>query len=133
MTWSLYHRGVAGTDTMHVLIGAPGATVAQTPAGASSPDITDGNTAWRRYTGTYVVPPGQTVTRFSFQSVSTAGGNPATGNLLDGVVFETPRCPSTARATSTRQAVKITAHAPSTQQPAGLPPHHRAYRDHTLG
>ncbi|GLW25556.1 hypothetical protein DI270_013010 [Microbispora triticiradicis] len=98
MTWSLYHRGVAGTDTMHVLIGAPGATLVQTPAGASSPDITDGNTAWRRYTGTYVVPPGQTVTRFSFQSVTTAGGNPATGNLLDGVVFETPRCPSTAQA-----------------------------------
>ncbi|MGI5488197.1 Ig-like domain-containing protein [Microtetraspora malaysiensis] len=94
MTWSLYHRGVAGTDTMHVLIGAPGATVAQTPTGGSSPDITDGNTAWRRYTGTYVVPPGQTVTRFSFESVSTAGGNPATGNLLDGVVFETPRCPA---------------------------------------
>ncbi|MEV6987369.1 Ig-like domain-containing protein [Sphaerisporangium sp. NPDC051017] len=112
MTWSLYHRGVAGTDTMHVLIGAPGATVAQTPAGASSPDITDGNTAWRRYTGTYVVPPGQTVTRFSFQSVSTAGGNPATGNLLDGVVFETPRCPSPARTTPTRQARQITAYAP---------------------
>ncbi|MEV0400363.1 Ig-like domain-containing protein [Actinoallomurus sp. NPDC050550] len=97
MTWSLYHRGVAGTDTMHVLIGAPGATVAQIPAGASSPDITDGNTGWRRYTGTYVVPPGQTVTRFSFESVSTAGGNPSTGNLLDGVVFETPRCPPTAK------------------------------------
>jgi Big-like domain-containing protein len=92
MTWSLYHRGVAGTDTMHVLVGAPGAAVAQTPAGASSPDITDGNTAWRRYTGTYVVPPGQTVTRFSFQSVSTAGGNPATGNLLDGVMFGTQPC-----------------------------------------
>ncbi|MGS2645985.1 Ig-like domain-containing protein, partial [Streptosporangium sp. LJ11] len=95
MTWSLYHRGVAGTDVMHVLIGAPGAAVAQTPAGATSPDITDGNTAWRRYTGTYVVPPGQTVTRFSFESVSTAGGNPATGNLLDGVTFETPACPAT--------------------------------------
>jgi hypothetical protein len=94
MTWSLYHRGVAGTDTMHVLIGAPGATTAQTPAGASSPDITDGNTAWGHYTGTYVVPPGQTVTRFAFQSVTTAGGNPATGNLLDGVVFETQRCTS---------------------------------------
>ncbi|WP_433358754.1 Ig-like domain-containing protein [Streptosporangium sp. CA-115845] len=93
MTWSLYHRGVVGTDTMNVLIGAPGAIVAQTPTGASSPDITDGNTAWRRYTGTYVVPPGQTVTRFAFQSVTTAGGNPGTGNLLDGVVFETPRCP----------------------------------------
>lgn len=95
MTWSLYHRGVAGTDTMQVLIGAPGVTVAQTPAGATSPDITDGTTAWRRYTGTYTVPPGQTTTRFAFRSVATAGGNPATGNLLDGVVFETPRCPIT--------------------------------------
>ncbi|WP_329081206.1 Ig-like domain-containing protein [Streptosporangium sp. NBC_01469] len=104
MTWSLYHRGVVGADTMHVLIGAPGATVAQTPAGASSPDITDGNTAWRRYTGTYIVPPGQTTTRFSFQSVSTAGGNPTTGNLLDDVVFETPRCPN-----ATTSAVKAAA------------------------
>jgi hypothetical protein len=66
------------------------------PAGAASPGITGGDTAWRRYTGTYVVPPGQTVTRFSFESVSTAGGNPATGNHLDGVVFETPRRPVTA-------------------------------------
>ncbi|MEV7013558.1 Ig-like domain-containing protein [Streptosporangium sp. NPDC051022] len=97
MTWSLYHRGVLGTDVMHVLIGAPGATVAQIPAGASSPDITDGNTAWRHYTGVYVVPPGQTVTRFAFQSVSTAGGSPGTGNLLDGVVFETPTCPPTTK------------------------------------
>ncbi|MEO3809232.1 Ig-like domain-containing protein [Sphaerisporangium sp. B11E5] len=94
MTWSLYHRGVAGTDTMHVLIGPPGATTAQTPTGATTPDITD-NTTWRHYTGTYTVPPGQTVTRFSFESVTTAGGNPATGNHLDGVVFETPRCPPT--------------------------------------
>ncbi|WP_214412801.1 Ig-like domain-containing protein [Sphaerisporangium fuscum] len=122
MTWSLYHRGVAGTDTMHVLIGAPGATVAQTPTGASSPDITDGNTAWRRYTGTYVVPPGQTVTRFSFGSVSTAGGNPATGNLLDGVVFETPRCPSADQALPARQAGQILAYAPGQR---------RSCRDHT--
>ncbi|WP_440106629.1 Ig-like domain-containing protein [Streptosporangium sp. H16] len=33
MTWSLYHRGRLGTDVMRVLIGAPGATVAQTPTG----------------------------------------------------------------------------------------------------
>ncbi|MCO6003985.1 Ig-like domain-containing protein [Actinoallomurus purpureus] len=95
MTWSLYHRGVLGTDVMQVLIGAPGATVAQVPAGASSPNISDGNTAWRHYTGTYVVPPGQTLTRFELRSVSAAGGSPATGNLVDGVVFQTPTCPIT--------------------------------------
>ncbi|MGW4410725.1 Ig-like domain-containing protein [Nonomuraea sp. NPDC004702] len=92
MTWSLYHRGRAGTDVMHVLIGAPGATTPQNPDGASSPDISDGNTAWGRYTGTYVVPAGQTVTRFAFESVSAAGGRPTFGNFLDGVVFQTPPC-----------------------------------------
>ncbi|WP_378015239.1 Ig-like domain-containing protein [Actinoplanes siamensis] len=93
MTWSLYHRGRSGTDVMHVLIGAPGATVVQTPAGASTPAIADDNTAWRQYTGVYVVPAGQTVTRFAFQSVTTAGNAPAAGNFLDGVTFETPACP----------------------------------------
>ncbi|MFD0885812.1 Ig-like domain-containing protein [Streptosporangium algeriense] len=92
MTWSLYHRGRAGTDVMRVRIGTPTATVPQNPAGASSPDISDGNTAWGHYTGTYVVPAGQTITRFAFESVSAAGGNPAIGNFLDGVVFQTPPC-----------------------------------------
>ncbi|MER6948307.1 Ig-like domain-containing protein [Nonomuraea sp. NPDC000554] len=92
MTWSLYHRGRLGTDVMRVLIGAPGATVAQIPTGASSPDISDDNTAWRLYTGVYVVPPGQTTTRFAFESVSAAGGTPTAGNFLDGVVFQTPPC-----------------------------------------
>ncbi|MFG1681596.1 Ig-like domain-containing protein [Nonomuraea sp. NPDC049269] len=94
MTWSLYHRGLLGPDVMRVLIGAPGATVAQTPTGAISPDIIDGNTAWRRYTGVYIVPAGQTVTRFAFESVATAGDNPESGNVLDGVTFETPTCPA---------------------------------------
>ncbi|PSK67813.1 hypothetical protein B0E53_00284 [Micromonospora sp. MH33] len=93
MTWSLYHRGRLGTDVMHVLIGAPGATAPQTPIGATSPDISDDNTAWGYYTGVYVVPPGQTTTRFAFQSVSAAGNNPALGNFLDGVQFRTPPCP----------------------------------------
>ncbi|WP_329429911.1 Ig-like domain-containing protein [Streptosporangium sp. NBC_01495] len=92
MTWSLYHRGRLGTDVMRVLIGAPGATVAQIPAGASSPDISDDDTAWRQYTGVYVVPPGQTITRFAFDSVSAAGGTPTAGNFLDGVMFQTPPC-----------------------------------------
>ncbi|MER6173744.1 Ig-like domain-containing protein [Streptosporangium sp. NPDC001681] len=94
MTWSLYHRGRLGTDVMRVLIGAPGSTVAQIPTGASSPDISDDNTAWGHYTGVYVVPPGQTTTRFAFESVSAAGGTPTAGNFLDGVVFEAPTCPA---------------------------------------
>lgn len=93
MTWSLYHRGRLGTDVMQVLIGAPGATTPQIPIGATSANIADGNTAWGYYTGVYVVPPGQTITRFAFQSVSAAGGNPAIGNFLDGVEFRTPPCP----------------------------------------
>ncbi|MEU8267551.1 Ig-like domain-containing protein [Sphaerisporangium sp. NPDC049002] len=92
MTWSLYHRGRAGTDVMRVLVGAPGATVAQVPTGAASPDISDGNTAWGFYTGVYIVPPGQTTTRFAFESVSAAGGSQGSGNFLDGVVFGTPPC-----------------------------------------
>ncbi|WP_459805728.1 Ig-like domain-containing protein [Herbidospora sp. RD11066] len=91
MSWSIWHRGRAGTDVMQVLIGAPGATVAQIPTGAASPNISTDNTAWRQYTGTYTVPAGQTTTRFSFQAVSSAGGG-AFGNFLDGVVFQTPPC-----------------------------------------
>lgn len=97
MTWSLYHRGRLGTDVMQVLIGAPGATVPQIPTGASSPDISDDNTAWGHYTGVYVVPPGQTVTRFAFRSVSAAGGSPTAGNYLDGVTFTTPTCLDTTK------------------------------------
>ncbi|MFI6182974.1 Ig-like domain-containing protein [Nonomuraea sp. NPDC051191] len=92
MTWSLYHRGRLGTDVMRVLIGTPTATIPQNPDGASSPDISDDNNAWGHYTGTYVVPAGQTVTRFAFESVSAAGGRPTFGNFLDGVVFQTPSC-----------------------------------------
>ena len=39
---------------------------------------------WTRYEGVYVVPEGQTVTRFAFASLSQI---PTQGNLLDGVVF----------------------------------------------
>ncbi len=66
--------------------------MAQTPTGATSPDIATDNTAWRQYTGTYTVPAGQTTTRFSFKAVSSAGGG-AFGNFLDGRrVPQTPPC-----------------------------------------
>ncbi|CAL9317430.1 hypothetical protein SUDANB25_05691 [Streptomyces sp. SudanB25_2051] len=80
--WRLYHRGRLGLDTMALDIGAPGATVEQRR-------FTDGTGAWGYYTGTYTVPPGQTMTRFAFRSVSAAGGNQSVGNFLDGVFFGT--------------------------------------------
>ncbi|MFJ4950278.1 isopeptide-forming domain-containing fimbrial protein [Streptomyces sp. NPDC088760] len=80
--WRLYHRGREGQDTMALDIGAPGSMVEQRR-------FTDGNTAWGYYTGTYSVPAGQTLTRFAFRSISAAGGNRATGNLLDGIFFGT--------------------------------------------
>ncbi|MGW2146631.1 DUF7507 domain-containing protein [Nonomuraea bangladeshensis] len=83
--WKLSHRGRQGSDTMALQIGPPNAPVEQAR-------MTDGNTAWGHYTGEYVVPPGQTITRFAFKSISAAGGNPAVGNFLDGIVFGTAPC-----------------------------------------
>ncbi|MFI0777370.1 isopeptide-forming domain-containing fimbrial protein [Streptomyces sp. NPDC021212] len=80
--WRLYHRGRQGDDTMALDIGAPGSTVEQRR-------FTDGNTAWGYYTGTYVVPAGQMLTRFAFRSVAAAGGNRSVGNFLDGIFFGT--------------------------------------------
>ncbi len=81
--WRLAHRGRAGQDTMALDIGAPGATVEQRR-------MTDGNTAWGHYEGTYTVPADQTTTRFAFRSISAAGGNQGIGNFLDSIFFGAP-------------------------------------------
>jgi hypothetical protein len=52
-----------------------------------SPDLTDPNTTWGAHTGSYVVPAGQTCTRFGFRAVSSAGGDQSFGNFLDAVSF----------------------------------------------
>ncbi|TDC67556.1 DUF11 domain-containing protein [Streptomyces hainanensis] len=80
--WRLYHRGRLGVDTMALDIGAPGSVVEQRR-------IADGKDAWGYHTGTYVVPAGQTLTRFAFRSIAAAGGNRGIGNFLDGVFFGT--------------------------------------------
>jgi hypothetical protein len=54
--WALAHRGRAGVDVMELRIGPPGAPVLQR-------QMSDGNTAWVRYNGTYIVPANQFVTR----------------------------------------------------------------------
>ncbi|MCM3779780.1 DUF7507 domain-containing protein [Microbacterium hydrocarbonoxydans] len=85
--WSLKHRGREGTDTMRVVAGAPGGTLADI-----SGLLADGTAAWGTRTGSYTVPAGQTTTRFGFQAVSTATGNQSVGNLLDDIAFGTGPC-----------------------------------------
>jgi uncharacterized repeat protein (TIGR01451 family) len=86
--WGLSHRGRVGVDTMSLHLG---------PAGVTGPVIqtmSDGPAAWGHYTGTYIVPPGQTTTRFAFTADSSDGGlgSLSVGNFLDDVSFGTPPC-----------------------------------------
>ncbi|WP_062052604.1 isopeptide-forming domain-containing fimbrial protein [Bacillus sp. JCM 19034] len=87
--WRLSHMGRQGVDTMQVRFGPatdnPYDTMVQT-------QMSTGNTAWETYTGTYTVPAGQTVTRFGFEAVETAGGNLAAGNFLDDIFLGTEPC-----------------------------------------
>jgi uncharacterized repeat protein (TIGR01451 family) len=87
ITWQFAHRGRAGTDTMNLKIGLPGATVAQINPTNGNTSFQTGNTAWVVYQGTYTVPPGQTTTRFEYKAVATATGDPGVGNFIDAVRF----------------------------------------------
>jgi uncharacterized repeat protein (TIGR01451 family) len=89
--WSLLHRGRQGTDTMAVAINANGGALAyQRPTGAASTTIATGTSGWVRYQGEYVVPAGQTSTRFTL--VALSGTNDTVGNLVDDVSFGTGPC-----------------------------------------
>jgi uncharacterized repeat protein (TIGR01451 family)/predicted ribosomally synthesized peptide with SipW-like signal peptide len=89
--WSLLHRGRQGTDTMAVAINANGSSlIYQRPTGAASTTISTGTAGWVRYQGEYVVPAGQTSTRFSL--VALSGTNATVGNLVDDVSFGTGPC-----------------------------------------
>ena len=87
LRWSLNHRGREGVDVMTVSLGAPSGPLVQ-----QGPAISDNNLAWGSYSGQYTVPAGQTVTRFAFNSVSSAGGSGGVGNLLDNVSLGTAAC-----------------------------------------
>ncbi len=92
MNWSLRHRGRSGTDVMRVRIGADLASAAVQGI------MTDDNTAWGYYSGTYTVPAGQTNTVFIFEAVSTATGSLSVGNLIDDVqisIATVPTCDDT--------------------------------------
>jgi hypothetical protein len=83
------HRGRFGVDTMGFVLtdlGANGVLGGGDDTVLFSQLYGDGNAAWGFYTGSGIVTLGNAV-RFSFVSVSSAGGNPAGGNFLDYADF----------------------------------------------
>ncbi len=89
MSWTLLHRARQGTDVMQVLIGDANAADVTGATGwdSISPNLSDDTTAWGSHGGDYVVPAGQTCTRFAFRAVSTGSGDDSVGNFLDEVGF----------------------------------------------
>jgi uncharacterized repeat protein (TIGR01451 family) len=74
--WSFLHRGRENTDTVVVRIGS---TTSQSAQGTFS----TGTASFVRYSGTYVVPDGQTTTRFMLDPEDTG----SVGNLVDAVAL----------------------------------------------
>lgn len=73
--WEFFHRGRNGRESTEFGLGS-----ART--GVVVPIITAATgQEWKRYTGTYVVPEGQTSTRLAFRSLQPGGS----GNLIDSV------------------------------------------------
>ena len=104
--WSLKHasRNADQDDSMQVMIGEPGKTVAQQATrttsngsdktGSAGTTITTHGTAqdgkWETYTGTYIAT--STTTRFTFRSVRDSNGQgldfTAEGNCVDDLSFD---------------------------------------------
>ncbi len=86
--WSIYHRGRSGVDVATVAFGSSinSALVVKT--------MSSGNTSWVQYSGTYVVPAGQTTTYVVISSVSSVGGS-TYGNLIDGFDLQITHNPCT--------------------------------------
>ena len=60
-------------------------TIIATPSSSNYDNERLHNVDWETYTGTYVIPGGQTTTRFTFKAISSAGPN--AGNLVDDITF----------------------------------------------
>ena len=116
LTWTLYHRARAAAaigDTMSVRIGAAGADP------DSVTEFTDAlSDGWVLHTGIYVVPKGQTETRFGFASGRTASGNKSIGNFLDNINFTATECLS---AQATAQPASPSSSASATPSPSASP------------
>ena len=83
LTWSIAHRGRSNDDTIEIKIGAPGEAL-KIEASRTSPIG-----AWSEYSATYVVPDGQTTTRFGVNAVDSGSA----GNLVDSISLSSPCAP----------------------------------------
>ncbi len=88
--WQLQHRGRTGVDTMEVRMGAPDTALALQSTLATGQ-------SWRTYSGLYTVPAGQTTTRISFDSISSANGVASYGNFVDAVSITSGACVVTSK------------------------------------
>ncbi|MBT8265467.1 MAG: T9SS type A sorting domain-containing protein [Bacteroidia bacterium] len=86
LQWTFAHRkrtGYAGSsneDVLQLLIGdTSGNLVSQ------GNFVSAGDSSWTNYSGTYIVPAGQTTTRLTFSVLSTASGSTSSGNFIDNV------------------------------------------------
>ncbi|MCC9018419.1 HYR domain-containing protein [Flavobacterium lipolyticum] len=81
VTWSLKHRGREGTDIASVNMGETVATATEQVR------MSDGNSSWGSYSGTYTIAPGKTVLVIAFKSISSNGSSGASsvGNFLDDI------------------------------------------------
>ena len=77
LVWSVSHRGRTGTDTASLSVGGSNSDL------DIQETMTTGNDGWVTYTQEYVVPEGQTVTRFSLDSIDSASSSLSVGNLID--------------------------------------------------
>ncbi|WP_088816028.1 MULTISPECIES: immunoglobulin-like domain-containing protein [Listeria] len=82
--WQVYHMGRQKADIAIAEFGAPGGALIEQVR------MTDGNSGWGEYKGSYTIPEGQTTTRFQFRAVSNTGEFTSRGNYLDNVQFTTP-------------------------------------------
>lgn len=75
--WQIAHRGRSGTQTAIFEVGPPGGPY------VTLATMTTSSAAWAFFSGTYAIPPGQTVSRIRVRGVS--GGS--VGNFVDAVGF----------------------------------------------
>lgn len=109
LTWSVWHRGRKGTDTIEILVGP---TDDLGPSLTSMGQFSTG-TEFAQHSGTYVVPEGQAETRIVIRHVSSVGGR-SLGNLLDAISFGPTGCPVLAPTTTTTAPPTTTTEAPAT-------------------
>ncbi|BCD02214.1 hypothetical protein BC30048_5116 [Bacillus cereus] len=95
--WRLAHRGRDGKDTMRVRIGSASTNISSLP---TIQTMEDDNKAWGRYSGTYTVPAGQTLTRFGFEAVKSFGNVLSVGNFLDDIFLGTEPCVTATKSVS---------------------------------